>query len=305
MRPGGWITFILLPFYVAAHSKDGAVRRGLAGQRRRCGGAQGALELLQRGENGPGAGGGGAAQRGDQSQSFIYVSHKFISHCLLVLVAADTMRAVILAICLSAASAFMGAPVAHRAAGKSSMSMVTKSPAEVGNQGGMDQLGITSPIGYWDPWGFNTSPEKFYRYRQVELKHGRIAQAAMLGLLVQENFRFPGAIDLEGTQFADIPNGLAALPAVPGFGWVQIVFLVGVLEAGPFRQTPDKPIGDFGVKYFGVKYPDGDIKADKLNKEINNGRLAMMGFLGAIVEDKITGSFLPVGIPGVDFTPGA
>jgi light-harvesting complex I chlorophyll a/b binding protein 1 len=215
------------------------------------------------------------------------------------------MRTVILAICLGAASAFMGAPVAHRAAGKSSMSMVAKSPAEVGNQGGMDELGITSPIGYWDPWGFNTSPEKFYRYRQVELKHGRIAQAAMLGLLVQENFRFPGAIDLEGTQFADIPNGLAALPAVPGFGWVQIVFLVGVLEAGPFRQTPDKPIGDFGLKYFGVKYPDGDIKADKLNKELNNGRLAMMGFLGAIVEDKITGSFLPVGIPGVDFTPGA
>ena len=117
------------------------------------------------------------------------------------------MRTVILAICLGAASAFMGAPVAHRAAGKSSMSMVAKSPAEVGNQGGMDELGITSPIGYWDPWGFNTSPEKFYRYRQVELKHGRIAQAAMLGLLVQENFRFPGAIDLEGTQFADIPNG--------------------------------------------------------------------------------------------------
>lgn len=186
--------------------------------------------------------------------------------------------------------------------------MVAKSPAEVGKQAGMsnpEDLGITSPIGYWDPWGFNTGPEKFYRYRQVELKHGRIAQAAMLGLLVQENFRFPGAIDLAGTKFEDIPNGLAAIQAVPGFGWVQIVFLVGVLEAGPFRQTDDKPIGDFGLKYFGVKYEDGDIKADKLNKELNNGRLAMLGFLGAIVEDKITGSFLPVGIPGVDFTPGA
>ena len=83
------------------------------------------------------------------------------------------------------------------------------------------------------------------------------------------------------------------------------MFLVGCLEAGPLAQSEDAAPGDLGWKYFGVKYPDGDIKADKLNKEINNGRLAMMGFLGAIVEDKITGSFLPVGIPGVDFTPGA
>ena len=94
-------------------------------------------------------------------------------------------------------------------------------------------------------------------------------------------------------------------PQVPGFGWVQIVLLAGILEAGPFKQDPDALPGDFGLKYFGKKLPDGDEKADKLNKELSNGRLAMMGILGALVEDKITGSFLPVGIPGVDFTPGA
>jgi len=214
-----------------------------------------------------------------------------------------------LALMLSAASAFTtvfnGGKVASRASRiQTSLRMGLTPP--VGSQGGMDELGILSPIGFWDPLGFATTPEKLRRYREVELKHGRVAMAAILGYLVQENFRFPGLISFsEEKSFADIPNGLGALNEVPGFGWFQIVLLAGVLEAGPFKQDPDALPGDFGVKYFGKKLPDGDEKADKLNKELSNGRLAMMGILGALVEDKITGSFIPTGLPGIDFTPGA
>jgi len=217
--------------------------------------------------------------------------------------------ALALALMLGAASAFTtafnGAKVATRASrATSSLQMGLQPP--VGTQGGMDELGILSPIGFWDPLGFATTPEKFRRYREVELKHGRIAMAAVLGYLVQENFRFPGLISFsEDKSFSDIPNGLAAISAVPGFGWFQIVLLAGILEAGPFKQETDALPGDFGLKYFGKKLPDGDEKADKLNKELSNGRLAMLGILGALVEDKITGSFLPVGIPGIDFVPGA
>uniref|UniRef100_A0A7S2HPU7 Plastid light harvesting protein n=1 Tax=Octactis speculum TaxID=3111310 RepID=A0A7S2HPU7_9STRA len=171
-----------------------------------------------------------------------------------------------------------------------------------GPQGGMDEIGITAPVGFWDPFGYSTSAEKFRRYRCVEIKHSRVAMAATLGYIVQETgARFPGYLsNTPAIKFEDVPNGLAAISKVPGLGWCQIILAAAVLEAGPFKQSDDAAPGDFGLKYFGVKYPDGDEKADKLNKELNNGRLAMMGIMGMLVEDKLTGSFLPLGVPGVD-----
>jgi light-harvesting complex I chlorophyll a/b binding protein 1 len=209
-------------------------------------------------------------------------------------------RAVALALLATSASAFMGAPVANRVATKATVTMGL--PPPVGKQGGMDELGVLSPVGFWDPFNYATSPEQFRRYREVEIKHGRVAMAATLGYIVAETgLRWPASLTLDGSvSFSDIPNGIAAIPAIPGLGWVQIVFLVGCLEAGPLAQSEDAAPGDLGWKYFGVKYEDGDVKADKLNKELSNGRLAMFGILGMLVEDKLTGSFLPLGVPGVD-----
>lgn len=85
----------------------------------------------------------------------------------------------------------------------------------VGSQGGMDEIGVLSPLGFWDPFGFSTTPEKFRRYRIVEIKHARVAMAATLGYIVQETgLRWPFPADLSGTQFSDIPNGLAAIEKV-------------------------------------------------------------------------------------------
>lgn len=50
---------------------------------------------------------------------------------------------------------------------------------------------------------------------------------AVSGYLIQELARFPGAIDLDGTTFSSIPNGIGAVGAVPSFGWLQIIFSVG------------------------------------------------------------------------------
>ena len=35
--------------------------------------------------------------------------------------------------------------------------------------------------GLWDPWGFSKNEEKLYRYRCVEIKHGRVAMLAVTG----------------------------------------------------------------------------------------------------------------------------
>ena len=44
----------------------------------------------------------------------------------------------------------------------------------------------------------------------AELKHGRVAQLAVLGYIVPEIYKFPGDI-APGISFASIPNGIAAI----------------------------------------------------------------------------------------------
>merc|ERR1719213_1190262 len=60
--------------------------------------------------------------------------------------------------------------------------------------------GITAPLGFFDPIGFSTTVTggKLLFYREVELKHGRVAMLAALGILVGEQFHplFGGDIDV-------------------------------------------------------------------------------------------------------------
>jgi hypothetical protein len=50
---------------------------------------------------------------------------------------------------------------------------------------------------------------------------------AVTGYVIQAFFRLPGAIDLDGTTFQSIPNGVAAVGAISSFGWLQIVASIG------------------------------------------------------------------------------
>jgi len=46
------------------------------------------------------------------------------------------------------------------------------------------ELGNTAPLGVFDPLGWlDNEPETFERRRAVERKHGRIAMAAMVGII--------------------------------------------------------------------------------------------------------------------------
>lgn len=116
--------------------------------------------------------------------------------------------------------------------------------------------------------------ENFRHYRAVEVKHGRIAMAATLGTLVQENYHFTGYLSpSRDLEFAYIPNGLAALDVVPLEGWVQIAVLIGLHEL-IIKQRPGKAPGDFGTGYFGVALDDqSDRQLRTLAVEITNGRL--------------------------------
>ena len=132
--------------------------------------------------------------------------------------------------------------------------------------------------------------ERFTRWRTVELKHGRVSMLAVTGYLVQEGCRFPGYISPSiGLKFADVPNGVAALGSVPFLGWLQLIAFIGILETAVFKQEEGGEVGSFGFGYFTdggrVGRLEGDVKAEKLTKELQNGRLAMLGIMELLTHD--------------------
>jgi len=169
-----------------------------------------------------------------------------------------------------------------------------------------NELGATGPLlPYWDPLGMATArPEKFQRWRAVEIKHGRIAMMATLGYIAQECIDFPGYLSIsQNIKFSDVPNGIRGLAMVPALGLAQILLFIGLMEIstwrfyeGPWPGTvpAGKAPGDVAGDTW-VRYSDPDEKKMKLNIELNNGRAAMMGITGMLMHDHITGSWIPPG----------
>merc|ERR1740121_2757236 len=160
------------------------------------------------------------------------------------------------------------------------------------------ELGVQAPVGHWDPAGLSKDgdTEAFKRRRVTEIKHERVSMWACLGYITPEYFKWPGFCSpSKGLEFADIPNGLAALSKVPGAGWVQIFLFCGLIEKGLFVYDPSRAPGDYenggvlGVPN-GSTLPAGELKSRKLNAEIANGRLAMMAIIGMFYQDGLTGS---------------
>merc|ERR1712146_364893 len=83
-------------------------------------------------------------------------------------------------------------------------------------------------------------------------------------------------------------------------GWAQIVCLIAIIDNSLFAQDPNLPPGDVvGDKIpFWVRYSDPAEKEFKLNAERNNGRAAMMGIIGMIIHEALTGNPVwPIPVP--------
>jgi len=152
------------------------------------------------------------------------------------------------------------------------------------------ELGITPPLGLFDPLGFlEREPEKFERRRAVERKHGRIAMIAVVGNIVHNKLIvFDGYLSLSNNlKFRQIPEGFSGMAAVPVEGIAQILFFIALIELGWLPAS--RYDGDYGLGYFGNDILDPELKIRKLNIELNNGRLAMIGITGSFVQEVVTG----------------
>jgi len=183
-----------------------------------------------------------------------------------------------------------------------------------------DEIGVLPPLGRWDPLQIREQgPERYRRFVEMEIKHGRMSMAAVTGVLVTySGMRWPGYLSTsEGIKFSDIPGGaISSWAALPIASWFQIVLFVSFLEIYFLKQDPAKDAGDVVPDdWVWARYPDGyDVwlgdgstkqvgeeelflgKTWKLNAERNNGRAAMMGITGMLIHEGLTGNpVFPIG----------
>jgi len=183
-----------------------------------------------------------------------------------------------------------------------------------------DEVGVLPPLGRWDPLQIREQgPERYRRFVEMEIKHGRLAMAGFLGVTTTySGIRFPGYLSTsENIKFSDIPGGaISSWAALPTAAWFQIVIFIAFCEINFLKQDPEKEPGDVvpeGIPW--ARYPDGydvwlgdgstkQVGAEelilgrtwKLNAERNNGRAAMMGMTGLIIHEALTGNpFFPIG----------
>jgi len=77
-----------------------------------------------------------------------------------------------------------------------------------------------------------------------------------------------------------------------GAGLAQIALFIGFHELFLCRQVEGSVPGDFGLGYFGIAMKEGEKKDKKLTIEVQNGRLAMLGILGAMAGEIQNGQIL-------------
>merc|ERR1719389_1041206 len=84
------------------------------------------------------------------------------------------------------------------------------------SSGGVENdVGVTPPLGLFDPLGFlSRGPEAYRRYQEIEIKHGRLSMATTLGVIVTEaGVKLPGYISYsQDLQFPDVPVGEVRRP---------------------------------------------------------------------------------------------
>merc|ERR1719296_341782 len=158
-------------------------------------------------------------------------------------------------------------------------------------------------------WG-NSNESTIGFLREAEVKHGRIAMFAFVGYIVHANgITWPWAMTLDGQPFPTVSSAPEAWDAIPEAAKLQIMLFVGFLEywnevankhymkggkVGDFPDFDSKVIPGGALNLYDPfgwhKNRSEEAKAAGLVKEINNGRLAMLGIFGFLCEQTIPGS---------------
>uniref|UniRef100_A0A7S1WDL0 Uncharacterized protein n=1 Tax=Alexandrium catenella TaxID=2925 RepID=A0A7S1WDL0_ALECA len=158
----------------------------------------------------------------------------------------------------------------------------------------LEGTGGPFPDSFWDPAGLSKgkSDEQLLHWRAVELKHGRVCMMACLGWFYTASGNHAIGDAAARTPVSNDP--LIAVTQIPIGGVFQVVFTIMCLEwmvTYVTKPPADKPWDIFG--WSAVVYEDEPSWKEEQLKELNNGRLAMMGFIGLVSQELITGDYAP------------
>jgi len=172
-----------------------------------------------------------------------------------------------------------------------------------------DMVGSLAPVGFFDPLGLSAGKPagELKKYREAELKHGRVAMTAFLGILVGESFNpfFDGKITGPAIYQFQQADDLVS------FFWVAVLFGIALVEGQNIltgwdspQEMKTKPTSwSTGVAELKDDYINGDLGFDPLGltpsdpaafdelrtKELQNGRLAMLGVAGIVAQELVNG----------------
>ena len=134
------------------------------------------------------------------------------------------------------------------------------------------------------------SPEWVPFFREAELKHGRIAMLATVGVIAPSFARLPGSI-YEGSivEAHNIAVKSGSLGQV--LLWVSVLEFISIPAVQDLFTGKRQP-GDFAFDPLGFSKTEAAKKKYQVN-ELKNGRLAMLAFSGMITQAALTGKEFP------------
>ena len=155
----------------------------------------------------------------------------------------------------------------------------------------VEGVGVTGPFtGKFDPIGFsNQVPSReFARLREAELKHARWGMISATSIPLLETQSHTPAIHAYDHLSVGYQIGIAALILAGEFTTMLRGYKNPFTDGSPsaFKLRDDYQPGDMGFHLADVLSDSAFV--DLSNKELNNGRLAMIASLGMIVQELIT-----------------
>merc|ERR1712127_39931 len=176
--------------------------------------------------------------------------------------------------------------------------------------------GSLDPAPEFDPLGFTKKADlmRIKTLREAETQHGRVAMLAALGLLItEEPIEFHPLFEAYNKDIGPAIRHLDEVRAVSPFFFELLGLVIGSLELNraltgwkaPNQSTlgrlesddgvmfqdlnDDYYPGDVGFDPLGLKPTDADEFAALHTKELQNGRLAMLGIAGMVAQELVDG----------------